>query len=265
MKDHPLLKDIKSRLGDSLKLSENASDSKWHKFAERWVLFRRQEFKNSPRMNYILLRALYIVLLWYFLFPVCITIALWSLSETALNAGINGEFVLGVNGWPSLFAGHFDAHDFFKLLIGGIGGVAFIYWKISGAVRQQWQYCADVYNSVLQEEKKFKKNLLANSLAIDLVVLDLWAHRLFADFFRDEVAEAIMGVHGPRPNRAIGAAKRIGKGKRSEDFVRQLLEVHHAGLPRTARGRYKRSSTLRAPSPSSRTRHLRLVRQRPAA
>lgn len=77
-----------------------------------------------------------------------------------------------------------------KALLYYLGAVSITFWNMSGTLQKKWIYSSNLYNDILKANKK-KRPLLINALAIDLLILDLWAHRSFAELFADELEENI--------------------------------------------------------------------------
>jgi len=57
--------------------------------------------------------------------------------------------------------------------------VSVLWWHTTGVIREQWSHANSVYNEMLKSSDAH--NLIAVSLAIDLLILDLWAHRSFCE------------------------------------------------------------------------------------
>ncbi len=77
-----------------------------------------------------------------------------------------------------------------------MGAMSLVYWNSSSLFNRKWTYCCDLYNEMLKLERGSQSNelrykKLKNALAMDLIVLDMWAHRSFKELFRDELEIAI--------------------------------------------------------------------------
>ncbi|MGE4131887.1 MAG: hypothetical protein AB7F86_09625 [Bdellovibrionales bacterium] len=113
----------------------------------------------------------------------------------------------------------------------GLGGAASVaFWKMSDLYRQQWHYCCDIYIKSLALKPGHEQNLLMSALAIDLVVVDLWAHRSFRDFFREELWEALCWYYKDEPTRFEDDIKAICEKKYEEDRAHEILERYHTHL-----------------------------------
>lgn len=71
-----------------------------------------------------------------------------------------------------------------------MGVMSVVYWNLWKDYHSKWMYCCDVFNEILKADES-KSNKLRRGLAVDLLVLDLWSHRSFREFFRDCLGEAI--------------------------------------------------------------------------
>lgn len=238
-----LAEELKERIPHPIFLCGDRDESLLHKLLEGWIFLRIDGFKNSPRMNYILLRAIWISVGWLVATPavaIGTTFLLMHILSTwmpSLNTSMNSA-------WTQIATEWFKLKHFLTAYIGLVGAISVVFWNISTSVRQQWAYCADVYYKVLSSEPRAKKDVVANSLAIDLLVLDHWAHRLFAEFFRDELAEAIASVR-PKSQWAR-IVKDIGARRFSVADAQQILEEYHAILvKRLAATEHETKSPLR--------------------
>ncbi len=74
-----------------------------------------------------------------------------------------------------------------------IAALSFFYWQSAKMDQKKWLYCSDLYNTLIQENhgNAIISKILGNALAIDLIILDLWAHRSFKELFCDELNQAV--------------------------------------------------------------------------
>lgn len=185
-----------------------------HEFIELFVFQRWQLFKNHPRGNYLLLRAclgtLTVTCLGYLALtriplPGAVVRSLAS-ATTATDAA---------NPNPS-----YDS--LVKLVFAFLGAVSVSYWNMGQIFNRHWTYCSDAFNTVLQTTDADARDRLRLSLAIDLITLDLWAHRSFRDLFRDELFRAIVAKYRD-PGVLNDTINKISKKKMREDEALRIL------------------------------------------
>lgn len=109
----------------------------------------------------------------------------------ALRHGVPPDLALETIVWPKVIEPFIQYAYIEQAAFALLGGVSVLYWNLSGIFNRQWQYCCDLYLKVLQEKDHVRQAALRATLAEDLVVLDLWAHRSFAELFKDELERAI--------------------------------------------------------------------------
>lgn len=137
----------------------------FNSFFEYFIFFRWIYFKNNPRGNLLLIRAILAVGLLGFLYY-----SFFS-SFRLIIAGIDVDPVIAM----AIF-----------ITIG--------YWNMSSVFHKKSNYCASLYNEYLKQVGSGNKNsalLLGNLLAINLLALDLWAHRTFSSLFAEYLELAI--------------------------------------------------------------------------
>lgn len=189
------------------------SDGPWYnlnELIEFVFFFRLQCFKNNPRLNYVLVRAV------------------WTASVLLAFAIASAFFVVWLFDFGSI---RIDGDRVMSGAATYFGAVSLIYWNSSTVHRGQWQYCASLYNDMLKASSTEAKDALANSLCMDLVVLDMWAHRLFADLFRDELAVAARARYTVEPASLKEFMERTNKGQFSESEALDLLEEYQTRPP----------------------------------
>jgi hypothetical protein len=110
-----------------------------------------------------------------------------------------------------------------KAVFAFLGAISLSYWNMSNIFNRQWTYCADLYNKILQEGDDDARQSLKVSLAIDLLILDLWAHRSFRELFRDELFLAIDSHYSDSGNRK-DLHRKANAGDLTENEANNLLE-----------------------------------------
>lgn len=80
-----------------------------------------------------------------------------------------------------------------------------VYWNFNQKFAGQWRYCADLYNKISFEniDKLSPRELLyqRSTLALDLLQLDLYAHKSFKKTFNDVLYMSIIYVYKYKPNK----------------------------------------------------------------
>ena len=175
---------------------------------EYFVFYKWMFFKNRPRGNLLFLRSLLVVgtfsILYFYFF---------------------GQFELVLEG--------IDIDPVIALgLAAGVG-----YWNMVNVLNKKSMYCGQLYNqifAVLAGGDKKKGEAMATSLAIQLLTLDLWAHRSFGRVFVKKLDEAIQ-FHGSAKGSGTKddiptLVKKVQAGKLKVKEARTLLEDYQAHL-----------------------------------
>lgn len=170
-----------------------------HFFVEYFVLFRWIYFKNRPRGNLLLLRALLIVGLfataYYFIFS----------SFRLLLAGIDVE--------P---------------MVAFIAFVTIGYWKMNSAFYEKSEQCAKLYASMLKAAGKGNidaASLTATNLSTMLLNLDLWGHRSYSWVFVSTLEQSIEFAYSEQSDFRV---KDYSRDKVIELANKNKLQVSHA-------------------------------------
>lgn len=202
-------------------LASEKHDSLWHWFIERYVFFRDQRFKNDPRANYLLP----ITLKSFLAITIIGTVAVGFFVATY------GAARFGIISLRDLFPGHesLTFSNVMKFTMPTIAGLSVAYWNVSTMYNRKWNYCADLYNKMLATEDATARAQLRNALAIDLLVLDLWAHRSFRELFRDELESSLYATYKDQ-SIIDGKITDISEGKMCEKIAHELLEHRNAML-----------------------------------
>lgn len=185
-----------------------------HWSIENLVFFKWTFFKNRPRANFILIKSILTVII--------LSIIIFLITEAFNKLGIrtNNEknFLL------------FLEKNLYNLLITFLGAISIIYWQTATIFQKKWLYCNELYNKILALDGNdiYHHDLLCNALAIDLLTLDLWAHRSFRDFFRDELNNAISNYKSEYIlDKTI---EKINNGYLNERDAFDILESHQRKL-----------------------------------
>ena len=141
----------------------------FHKAFENLVFFRWMFFKNRPRSTFILFRSFLITGIFC-----CLYYAVFS----------NFKFiVIGVDVDPVLIFGFM-----------GIVG----YWQMLKGFYDKNNYCSNLYNEVVKERARGhhqSADLLSTNLSVQLLIMDLWSHRIYSSTFVEFLEKAIEFTH----------------------------------------------------------------------
>lgn len=199
-------------------LRPDEKSSRFHNFLEHFVFWRLSKFKNDPRGNYLLIRS-FLIVFSVFIFPVfCISL---------------GIIVFEYLGKIENVAEYINLRNGLKVFFTFLGSTTVSYWNMNNLFNKKWTYCANLYNKVA--EFSSSKNggdaneLLENTLAIDLLTLDLWAHRSFADHFSEELWLAVNDKYKD-PGIIDDICSKINKKELKEHEAWDLITFRHSHL-----------------------------------
>lgn len=187
-----------------------------HWFIERFILFRLQYFKNNPRSNYLLIKAVGTILVIFFL-AIFLSLAIYHALPVSVR--------------PEVDICQYLKGNFYKILTGLIGAISLVYWQTAKMFQKKWLYCSELYNKIISINPKESEKIyriLSNALTIDLVILDLWAHRSFQELFRDELISALKENH--QTSEYESNLIKINNGKFSEKDALEVLQKHQYNL-----------------------------------
>lgn len=176
------------------------------------VLGKFQYFKNHPRANFLLLKSIWTVLIVYIL-AVFLFYIVYRVFEPSkgINAYINENFY----------------HSIIASITGLLTAISVIYWQSAKIFYQKWHYCSNLYNKIISTDHKNHKEIyrtLSNALAIDLILLDLWAHRAFKEVFRDELKNAINNYDRLEIRNSI--FNKVNNNQLSENEALHILQAY---------------------------------------
>ena len=132
---------------------------------EYLIFFRWIYFKNRPRVNLLLVRTIMIIGLFAFAFFQVVS------DFSLVLAGIEIDPVIAL---------------FIAVVVG--------FWNTTNTFYNKASSCNEVYLSYLSaitEDNYRKIFVLRNALALQLLTLDLWAHRLYRSLFAADIEAAI--------------------------------------------------------------------------
>ena len=182
---------------------------------EYGIFFKWIYFKNRPRGNLLLLRsammvATFSVGFFYFFYDFGLVLE-----------GIEIDPVIALAG---------------AVIIG--------YWHMTSSFYKKCKSCNQIHLEILKAAglgDQRTVDLLTNSLAIELLTLDLWAHRKFRGLFAESLFHSLK--HASDEHKAITwkAPKnledyilKVNKGDLQAKEARQLLDFHHKSLMKSA-------------------------------
>jgi hypothetical protein len=210
-------------------LEDDASFSGIHFALEKLVFWRLAKWKNQPRTNFLFLRACLIV--------ATMLLAIVGILSVAVGIGYLVGSESAVTSLRS-FRGEWPKH-LLHCLLGFFSAVSVLFWNLEKEFKGRLMYCNSVYNESLKcttyglknirRLSILKKDLLSNSLAIDLLYFDLWAHYSLKELFAQELEEAIQDYYQPG-NPVTEAIKRINSGKMGEIEASKLLHNRQSML-----------------------------------
>jgi hypothetical protein len=208
-----------SKLNVPIYLKPDVKSSSLHQFLEHYVFWRIPKFKNNPRGNYILIRAFLIV------FSVFILACITGLIMLSLFSVIP-QFTP----WDGLTQ-LLTVENFIKLFIGFLGSTTVSYWNINSLFNRKWTYSANLYNKIVEHRSSSTScsTQLENAFAIDLLTLDLWAHRSYADLFAHELERCILDKYSDLGNRSDWFEK-INNDNLTESEAWELLNYRHSNI-----------------------------------
>ena len=114
-------------------------------------------------------------------------------------------------------------------------GVA-LFWALRQINKEQWNYCADLYNKCTLEADPLRRLILRNSLAVDVLTMDLWNHKHFREVLAIELVASLpswasfanrRGVVGSSSSKYL---KRISQRRLRTSVLLRILERHHLKL-----------------------------------
>ncbi|MBL7670299.1 MAG: hypothetical protein JNM39_07415 [Bdellovibrionaceae bacterium] len=206
-----------------ISLKEEENQGAVHYVIEKFVLWRLQNWKNNPRVNALIWKAILSV----FSMTVIGAVIAVSLYVAFNLLGQKKTFELGkiIEELSKVYL-----KSWAKLGLVLTGSITVAYWNMSTMFNKKWSYCADLYNKILSVPKSDleQRELLRNALAIDILTLDLWAHRSFSALFAVELLKAIDCAHSEA--HALSERTRAESGNFTESDALRVLEARNHQL-----------------------------------
>ncbi len=182
-----------------------------HYFIEKLILLRWNCIKNKPRANYFWYQSFWLG----FVIPVFVVLAgniiYWEIFKSQ-QVGFFTYFDISGLSFSSVSKG----------LIMVLGSVSLVHWNISRLSYKKWLYCNRLYNDALKCDDYDTVQILQAALAIDLIILDLWAHRSFYDFFADIVTDAYKNNYKDKQQLACEICKIENKKVKAENVKKEI-------------------------------------------
>jgi hypothetical protein len=182
----------------------------FHLFAENFIFFRWMFFKNRPRTTYLLVRS------------------------TMVNTMVFATYYAFFSKIKFLFMGI----DVDPLLLYA-GGVIIGYWFMSWTFGQKAVYLSNLYNDIIKEQghgNHHTARMLSVNLAVQLLTLDLWGHRLYSWMLSETLEHAVQWAVQSKHQVVKGFdsfddfVERANKGKLRIGEARSVLLVYQQHL-----------------------------------
>lgn len=185
-------------------------------FFEYAIFFRWMYFKNRPRANLLFIRAFLITSTFFFIY-----------------VQFRHDFELILEG--------FDMDP----VLAYIAAIVIGDWKMVNTFYRKSEACEALYIEMIKAEgagNTHLATLLSNALAIELITMDLWAHRKYSRIFANNLALAIDHVYSiPERPASLKLAESIdqvwdalNRGKMQVHDAREILNVYQLHLLATA-------------------------------
>lgn len=214
-------------------LCEEENQGVIHEKIEKWILWRRQSWKNKPRVNHLIWKSVLCVVSVLLVFFIVVTgiVLIISLFRGGTLCDPSGLSIFR-DCLTTAFHKMFDCAHLFYYVPGFAATCSISYWNMANMFNKKWEYCCRLYNEVLKVEAGTNGDAsrMRNSLAIDLLVVDLWAHRSFSQFFAVELEAAIKGIYGSESQAAKDNISNINSGNLTENRAMEFLEKWNSDL-----------------------------------
>lgn len=173
-------------------------------FIEYFLFYRWIFFKNRPRVNFLLLRAIMVVCTWFGLYYIFFS----SFELLIIGVDVDPIILLGI-----------------CIVVG--------FQAMSNTFAQKSVDCLKLYNDYLTEFAKGDYNvakMLATSLSLQLLMVDLYAHRNFSWLFVKVMEEAI-GVESEKLEKFNSGKKNVREARcLLQEHLKEQLEVRGQGM-----------------------------------
>ena len=195
-----------------------------HIVIENLILCKWQIFKNNPRGNVLILRSLWISLFLPTLILLILLLFKYLLSDSSANSVYT---FFNKNDSLEMKEYIFNFRFFKSYLLPWLGLNLIIYSNLWKDYHTKWSYCSALYNEIAKQScDKVRRNLISN-FAIDLLFLDMWAHRSFYGSFRTSVEDAIEHKYSSCTECQI---ERLNRGEFTENEIAKILEQYQSDL-----------------------------------
>jgi hypothetical protein len=174
---------------------------------EYLIFFKWIYFKNRVRGNLFFLRSILMVLT-------------FALLYFKFFASFN-LVIMGVDIDPVIAFG---------------GAIVINYWAMVQSFASKSVLCLNVYNDVLKAygaKNIVAAELLRNSLALQVVTVDMWGHRLFSPMFISAIKSALRESYGRKPSEFEALVLFVNKfknGKITPRQIRLILSEHQNAM-----------------------------------
>lgn len=105
--------------------------------------------------------------------------------------------------------------------------VILTYARINSVYRDQWKYCAELYNSIQMQTEPLLREKLFNNLCHDLLLVNLWGHRNFKGIFKEHFIYALEKIQEKQPEITSKVLTRfISNQTLNETMVENILHMY---------------------------------------
>lgn len=250
-----LLLPINGNNNIKLNMNKQPNNDWFNPIFDKWFLGRSDSYGyyNKPSANLRLFAALHSTLLISIFFALLAILA---------NTFIDSNLVAGSDGKPR-------SETEINLILGFLGLWFGMFWKEKKDLHDKWKYLADLYNKFLQEPpinpnipSKFSvREPLRVALALDCLVMGMWAHKSFYEVFEHVLIDAHLFSMATAPEWKYDESNEkeykdiYDKAKEhfltnppDYSFAQDLINTYHYEAVRSSRFAYMKNETKTRPS-----------------
>ena len=123
----------------------------------------------------------------------------------------------------------FDRTGPITLALAIIGSISFLFMRERTSMHEKWKYLAVVYNDYVNLQPRTSisavtirgREILAASLALDLLEMDMWNHNSFSTIFKMELTKALSRYNQDFPSHEIKLQVDLNKSPRLVTLTRK--------------------------------------------
>lgn len=223
----------------------------WQTFTEKLVLFNWSSSKNHNSSSQLMLRALLC----------CVASAIYLFVLVGVFAFIVSQLykVFGFVDYANSITQFFDPTGvrwIEVLIIPGVITIGAVFWSFKSTYISKWTYCADLYNRILFDDllvdsKSKKAKLIRAAFVIDILTMELWAHRSFQNILQyvfGEIAEGydtileFESIKSDIPQSKADLLELLKAGSLREDVALEIVNRHYTTLVGSSGSKYNNPS-----------------------